>query len=58
MSSMIVAKKLMQKHPAGIIITANMRADNTCVYSTQFWLLNHNINMTVIINKAYFDTAF
>ena len=31
MSSMIVAKKLMQKHPAGIIITTNMHADKTCV---------------------------
>ena len=30
MSSMIVAKKLMQKRPAGIIITTNMHADNAC----------------------------
>ena len=30
MCSMIVEKKLMQKHPAGIIITTNMHANNTC----------------------------
>ena len=30
MCSMIVEKKLMQKHPTDIMITTNMHADNTC----------------------------
>ena len=59
MCSMIVEKKLMQKHPTGIMIPTNMHADKTCVYVQYMYLvLAPKLQHTVIINKAYFDTTF